>query len=89
MARIYGFLTGVVVGLTAVYGGQVLIRLNTKAITSALRRADDVARDRSKVIRPYTKPIDLKTQSWRDKLVDMWNKEIIRGINYLNSLGQK
>lgn len=89
MARIYGFLTGVVVGLSGVYGGESLIRSNTKAITSELRHADDVARDRSKVIRPYTEPIDLKTQSWRDTVVDMWNKEIIRGMNYVNSLGQK
>jgi len=86
MSRIYGFVAGTVVALSAVYGTVSLTTNNTKLITRELKRADDIARDRPKVIRPYTDPINLETRNWRDTVVDVWNREIIRSVQYLNSL---
>lgn len=89
MGRVYGFLGGVVTGLCAVYGSVSLIQKNTNLITRELRKADDVAQDRPKVLRPYTDPIDLETRGFKDTIVDVWDREVVRGYNYIYSLTKK
>lgn len=89
MSRTLGFVGGAIVTLSAVYATTSFTRDTTHLITRELRLADDLARDRPKVVRPYTDPINLETRSWRDNLADAWNREIIRSVQYLNSLVSK
>lgn len=88
MARIIGFVAGVATGLSVVYWTDAQFRKNTRAIVTSLRSSRDVVLNKPHLTRPYTDPINLSERSVGDTVTDIWNREIIRGVQYIYSLAK-
>ncbi|PRT55653.1 hypothetical protein B9G98_03273 [Wickerhamiella sorbophila] len=88
MARIYGLFGGIVTGLSVTYCTAVKIRKNTQDVCSELQLSQLLAENKPVITRPYTDPINLQTRSRKDIIVDLWDSEVIKAIQWVYSLGK-
>lgn len=88
MARIYGLFGGIVTGLSVTYFTAVKVRKNAQEVCSELQLSKLLAENKPVIVRPYTDPINLQTRTRKDTIVDMWDSEVIKAIQWVYSLGK-
>lgn len=83
--RINGFLGGVLLTGTITYLTTLEFHAKQLAVSNALKESNDTIYYHGRPVEPKSNIISYKTRTLKESVKDIWNYEIINGVNWLYS----
>ncbi|KAG7877893.1 hypothetical protein KL905_001159 [Ogataea polymorpha] len=84
--RIHGFLGGVLLTGSIAYLTAREFRLNQAVISQSLRESSRIIEERDLPVPHQSNILESKEKTLTESIKDIWNHEVIKGVNYIYSL---